>query len=67
MSDQISLFLDLSVTPGVSISTVWEAVKANLQGQITSYAAKKKGKKRLGEQLDLESQIADTGSIPGSL
>lgn len=58
MSDQISLFLDINITSDVSISIVWEALKAYLRGQVISYMAKKKKDSQL-KQTDLERQIAD--------
>lgn len=36
---QIDDFLQMNVPPDVSYSTVWEALKAYLRGQIISYAA----------------------------
>lgn len=58
LSEQISLLLDINVTPDVSISTVWEALKAYLQGQVISFVAKKWRHTKV-KQLDLESQIGD--------
>lgn len=45
------------MTPHVSISTVWEALKAFLRGQIISFMANKK-KKSQAKQLELSEQIA---------
>lgn len=58
MADQISLFLDTNITPDVSITTVWEALKAYLRGQVISFMAKKR-KDSLAKQGELERQIAD--------
>lgn len=61
MSSQISLFLEINTTPDVSISTVWEALKAYLRGQVISFVAKKK-RDSISKQVDLESRIADLDS-----
>lgn len=37
ISSQIDLFLEINQTPNMSPSTVWEALKAYLRGQIISY------------------------------
>lgn len=58
ISDQISLFLDINMTSDVSISTVWETLKAYLRGQVISFMAKKK-KDSKAKQIELEGQIAD--------
>lgn len=39
ISSQIDLFLEINQTPNMSPSTVWEALKAYLRGQIISYNA----------------------------
>lgn len=58
ISDQISLFLEINMTPDVAIASVWEALKAYLRGQIISYAANKKCD-FIRKQNDLEKQISD--------
>lgn len=56
ISDQIDFFIEINSTPGMSYSTIWEALKAYLRGQIISYAAHEK--KERGRRLaDLSQQI----------
>lgn len=57
MSDQISLFLDINMTPDVSMATFWEALKAYLRCLVVSFMAKEKDLK--SKQGELEEQIAD--------
>lgn len=45
---QIDFFIEMNATPDVSCSTLWEALKAFLRGQIISYMAH--NKKQTGQQ-----------------
>lgn len=58
ISEQIDIFLEFNCTPDVSLITMWEALKAYLRGQIISYTAyeRKKRKQRLS---DLSHSIAE--------
>uniref|UniRef100_A0A3B3CPH8 Reverse transcriptase domain-containing protein n=1 Tax=Oryzias melastigma TaxID=30732 RepID=A0A3B3CPH8_ORYME len=58
ISDQISLFLEINLTPDVPIRTVWEALKAYLRGQIIYFTAKKK-RESISRQKTLGKQIAN--------
>lgn len=58
ISDQIAHFLEFNLTPDVSISSVWEALKASLRGQVISFTANKK-RTSTSKLKDLEKQIAD--------
>lgn len=40
ISSEITSFLEFNKTPGMSVSTIWETLKAFLRGQIISYSAK---------------------------
>lgn len=48
MATEISLFLEINSTPGMSYSTMWESLKGNLHSETTAYAAsvKKAGTKQ---------------------
>lgn len=58
ISEQISLFLEINMTPDVSVSTVWETLKAYVRGQIISFTAYKK-KKSEAKQLEISKRIAE--------
>ena len=62
ISKHIDDFMKTNQTPDVSLSTIWEALKAYLRGQIISYTAheRKKYKKRLS---DLSNSIAETDRL----
>lgn len=51
ISQQIDILMELNLTPDVKLATVWEALKTYLRGQIISYSAyeRKKRKQRLTE------------------
>lgn len=59
ISQQIDSFLEFNLTPEIPLTTVWEAFKAYIRGQIISYTAyeRKKRKQRLS---DLSHDIAET-------
>lgn len=42
ISSEITSFLEINQTPGMSPLTVWESMKAYLRGQITSYSAQQR-------------------------
>lgn len=54
IESQITLFLDINRTPGMSSLTIWESLKAYLRGQVISYCAnqKKASTARLKELTD---------------
>ena len=58
ISQKIYSFLEFNLTPDVPLTTVWEALKADLRGQIISYTdyERKKRKQRLS---DLSHSIAE--------
>ena len=68
ISQQIDSFLEFNLTPGMPLTTVWEALKAYLRGQIISYTAyeRKKRKQRLSELshsiAEVDRKYADSPS-----
>ena len=58
ISEQISSFLSINISPEVSNATVWEALKAFLRGQIISFTANSE-KIRKYQQTHLINQIKD--------
>uniref|UniRef100_A0A3P9H232 Reverse transcriptase domain-containing protein n=1 Tax=Oryzias latipes TaxID=8090 RepID=A0A3P9H232_ORYLA len=50
ISSEITFFFKCNLTPGISLSTVWESLKAYLRGQIISYCAQQK--KSNNQKLD---------------
>lgn len=56
ISDQISLFLSVNVSPDLSNIIVWDALKAYIRGQIISYNAIRKRKLK-EKQISLADEI----------
>lgn len=57
VSDHVSLFLEINLTPDVPVSSVWEALGACLGGRVISFMAEK-GRSSVSERRHLERQIA---------
>lgn len=61
LSNQITMFLDINITPDISIITVWESLKAFMRGQIIAYAVNKKRVSRAAQDK-LDRQIKQIDS-----
>lgn len=62
ISQQIDYFLSLNKTPDVSMSVVWEALKAYLRGEIISFSSyeSKLRKKKMSEMKQRIAQLDNT-------
>lgn len=58
IASEISLFLDINQTPGMSSLTIWESLKVYLRGQVISYCANQK-KVTTARLKELPDEILD--------
>ena len=58
INSQIDYFFEINITPEVSYSTIWEAFKAYVRGQIISYSANLQSMRHL-RLTELSRQIKD--------
>ena len=58
IASQINFFIEINITPEVSHSTIWEALKAFLRGQIIEYSSRIK-KARMAKLETISQALAD--------
>ena len=63
ISNQIDYFFEFNKTPDMSYSTIWEAFKAYIRGQIISYSANVQSMRNL-QLTDLSRQIKNLDCRP---
>lgn len=65
ISSQIDFFFETNTTPDVSYSTIWEAFKAYIRGQIISYTAQLRSSRNF-QLTELSKKIKDLDSRAAS-